>query len=68
MKRSEPTISDASMLSGWRKSSHSGGDSGDCLEVNDEVGAVRDSKNPTGPALVFSPTAWRAFLTFFAQG
>ncbi|MEU8259485.1 DUF397 domain-containing protein [Micromonospora sp. NPDC048999] len=25
--------------------------------------AVRDSKDPTGPALAFTPTAWRTFLT-----
>jgi hypothetical protein len=84
MKRSEPTIPDASMLSGWRKSSYSGGSSDNCLEVTDwrkssysggssgnclEVGAaplplvpVRDSKNPTGPALVFSAPAWSAFV------
>jgi hypothetical protein len=35
MKRCEQTIPDASMLSAWRKSSHSGGSSGDCLEVTD---------------------------------
>ncbi|MEU9876768.1 DUF397 domain-containing protein [Streptomyces phaeochromogenes] len=35
MKRSEQTIRDASMLSAWRKSSYSGGSSGDCLEVTD---------------------------------
>ncbi|MFF7179400.1 DUF397 domain-containing protein [Streptomyces sp. NPDC008121] len=50
----------------WRKSSYSGGSSGDCLEVNDAACSahvpVRDSKNPTGPALVFSATAWAAFV------
>jgi uncharacterized protein DUF397 len=25
--------------------------------------AVRDSKNPTGPALAFTPQEWTAFLT-----
>ncbi|MEU7056867.1 DUF397 domain-containing protein [Streptomyces sp. NPDC046197] len=33
MKRSESTIPDASALSGWRKSTYSGGSSGDCLEI-----------------------------------
>lgn len=34
----------------WRKSSYSAGNGGDCVEVA-YTGAVRDSKNPTGPAL-----------------
>jgi len=48
----------------WRKSSYSG-TSGNCVEVAGNLpGAVgvRDSKNPTGPALVVTPRAWRAFL------
>ncbi|MFF1686285.1 MULTISPECIES: DUF397 domain-containing protein [unclassified Streptomyces] len=35
MTRSEHTIPDASVLTDWRKSSYSGGSSGDCLEVSD---------------------------------
>jgi hypothetical protein len=50
---------------GWRKSSHSGGN-GNCVEVRwpalADV-AVRDSKHPTGPTLVFGVAGWRAFLT-----
>ncbi|WP_335940588.1 DUF397 domain-containing protein [Streptomyces sp. PTD5-9] len=49
----------------WRKSSYSGGSSGDCLEVNDACAAcvpVRDSKNPQGPAVVFSASAWTPFV------
>ncbi|MBF6093273.1 DUF397 domain-containing protein [Nocardia cyriacigeorgica] len=49
----------------WFKSTQSGsGD--DCVEVAHLATAhvaVRDSKNPTGPALIFTPTAWDAFLT-----
>jgi hypothetical protein len=48
----------------WRKSSYSGSAS-DCVEVafvGDQV-ATRDSKNPTGPALVFTRSAWTTFLT-----
>ena len=46
----------------WRKSSYSG-NTGNCLEVSGlgPVIAVRDSKNPAGPALMFLPSAWRRF-------
>ncbi|NEW28649.1 DUF397 domain-containing protein [Nocardia cyriacigeorgica] len=54
----------------WFKSSHSQG-TGECVEVawldNDFVG-VRDSKNPTGPALAFAPTEWRNFTTAIVNG
>jgi hypothetical protein len=48
----------------WRKSSHSGGQGGDCVEVAGLTGviAVRDSKDPGGPALGFAPAEWRAFV------
>ncbi|MFF5212932.1 DUF397 domain-containing protein [Streptosporangium sp. NPDC000396] len=49
----------------WRKSSLSGDNGGECVEVAELSGgrrAVRDSKNPTGPALVFSPSEWAAFI------
>lgn len=38
---------------GWRKSSYSGGDTGQCVEVSTNVAAplIRDSKNPEGPCL-----------------
>jgi hypothetical protein len=48
----------------WRKSSYSGGNGGDCVEVADNmprIVAVRDSKNPSGPELVFSRAAWETF-------
>ncbi|PYC88394.1 DUF397 domain-containing protein [Streptomyces tateyamensis] len=48
----------------WRKSTHSGG-GGNCIEVADgfpDVVPVRDSKNPTGPALVFQSHAFAAFV------
>jgi uncharacterized protein DUF397 len=52
----------------WRKSSHSGSEGGDCVEVAAHPGAVhvRDSKDPEGPALTFSPAAWTAFAAFAA--
>ncbi|MGI5482133.1 DUF397 domain-containing protein [Streptomyces lavendofoliae] len=49
----------------WRKSTHSGGDGGNCLEVTDghpDIVPVRDSKNPTGPKLVFRAASWSAFV------
>jgi hypothetical protein len=51
--------------SGWRKSSHSGGQGTECVEVAraDRLTAVRDSKNPTGPVLSFTQTEWATFLT-----
>ncbi|MCG5472820.1 DUF397 domain-containing protein [Micromonospora sp. LAH09] len=50
----------------WRKSSRSSGNGGACVEVADNlpgVVGVRDSKDPTGPALTFAPATWRAFVT-----
>lgn len=48
----------------WRKSSYSGGNGGQCVEVADLDPAVgvRDSKNPTGPALMFDRDAFAAFI------
>ncbi|MEV6978073.1 DUF397 domain-containing protein [Kitasatospora sp. NPDC093806] len=48
----------------WRKSSFSGGQNG-CIEVADGYPAVlpvRDSKDPDGPALLFTPQAWQSFV------
>ncbi|MEG8183339.1 DUF397 domain-containing protein [Nocardia terpenica] len=47
----------------WFKSSRSTGKDA-CVEVaflDEDVVGVRDSKNPTGPALVFTPGEWNAF-------
>jgi hypothetical protein len=52
-----------SSILNWRKSSHSGGNGGSCVEVG-QAGRVlvRDTKqNATGPVLRFSPAAWRRF-------
>lgn len=47
----------------WRKSSYSSGN-GQCTEVAfvGERVAVRDSKNPAGPALVFASDEWDMFV------
>ena len=47
----------------WRKSSYSGGNGGNCIQVADLPGtiAVRDSKDPDGPALLFTAAEWAAF-------
>lgn len=50
----------------WRKSSRSNGNGGNnCVEVAVVVSAVgvRDSKNPDGPVLRFSPAAWESFVS-----
>ncbi|MER6202943.1 DUF397 domain-containing protein [Streptomyces sp. NPDC001586] len=49
----------------WHKSSYSGGDGGDCLEVADGhpgLVPVRDSKQPEGPHVVFHARAWARFV------
>lgn len=48
----------------WRKSTRSSGGSANCVEVAElsKEHAVRDSKNPGGPALVFSGAAFAVFL------
>ncbi|MGH3696007.1 MAG: DUF397 domain-containing protein [Pseudonocardiaceae bacterium] len=54
----------------WRKSTRSNGQY-NCVEVADLDGghrAVRDSKNPTGPALLVTPTQWATFTTAIRTG
>ena len=50
----------------WRKSSYSGSNSGNCVEVgasDPEAFLVRDTKNRAGGILAFAPTAWQHFAT-----
>lgn len=70
MVSSEHTVSDSSTLTGWYKSSYSGGDQGDCLEVaqGHATVPVRDSKAVTGPALLFSPDGWTSFIDAVKKG
>jgi hypothetical protein len=47
----------------WRKATYSSGNGGNCIEVG-TVGravAVRDSKDPDGAKLGFTPESWTAF-------
>ncbi len=54
----------------WFKSSRSGA-SENCVEAaflpNDLVG-VRDSKNPSGPALIFTAAEWSSFTAALGCG
>lgn len=59
----------------WRKSSYSGGSEGQCVEVADLTAtpfagkrAIRDSKDPDGPALLFSESAVAGFLVDVRNG
>jgi hypothetical protein len=50
----------------WRKSSHSGPEGGDCVEVAEMIDAivVRDSKNKRGPKMSLPREAWAIFLSY----
>jgi hypothetical protein len=56
----------------WRKSSYSGGNGGDCIEVATATGAarvlIRDTKDHQGPVLTFIPRAWRQFAAQVKAG
>ncbi|MFD0069088.1 DUF397 domain-containing protein [Streptomyces sp. NPDC059944] len=54
----------SSLAAHWIKSSHSNAE-GNCVEVaslGDEGIAVRNSRDPEGPALVYTPAEVAAFL------
>ncbi len=55
----------------WRKSTRSGSNGGDCVEVADNVSdvvAVRDSKDSSGPVLTFARDEWKAFIDGAREG
>ncbi len=55
----------------WHKSSYSPQGGNSCLEVaslDHDGRAVRDSKNPTGPALMFTAAEWVAFTAGVRAG
>lgn len=49
----------------WRKSTYSGGQGGECVEVASipERVAVRDTTNRAGDTLAFPAATWQAFVT-----
>ena len=60
----------AGRVARWVKSTHSGPTGGNCVEVA-PLGcrvAVRDSRHPAGPALVFPAAAWDAFVAAAKNG
>lgn len=48
----------------WRKSSYSGDQGGDCVEIAESTAsvAIRDSKYPAGPILTLDPAAFNTFV------
>lgn len=57
----------------WRKSSYSGSSGGECVEVaapnqGTRCVAVRDSKNPEGPAFTVTPATFTRFVKATADG
>jgi Domain of unknown function (DUF397) len=59
------------VAAGWQKSSHSSGNGGACVEVARDLPgavAVRDSKDPEGPKLAFTPAEWRTFTGSLKDG
>ena len=47
----------------WRKSSYSGSNGGNCIEISAGPGtvAVRDSNDPHGSVLTFTGQGWQQF-------
>ncbi|MFF5841334.1 DUF397 domain-containing protein [Streptomyces massasporeus] len=54
----------------WRKSSYSGDQGGDCVEVAETSTAIaiRDSKNPAGPILTLDPASFTTFVNWTSTG
>jgi Domain of unknown function (DUF397) len=60
----------------WRKSSYSGGNGGNCVEVGAQAQAqaqagrvlVRDTRDRQGPVLRFTPGSWQRFADQVRSG
>ncbi|MFE9848317.1 DUF397 domain-containing protein [Streptomyces sp. NPDC005576] len=72
MRTTQVKVADVQALTGWFKSTYSGGGGGasDCLEVASGYSSVpvRDSKVANGPALVFSTAGWSSFVAAVKSG
>jgi hypothetical protein len=55
---------------GWFKSSHSGGNTTECLECAyvTHGALIRDSKRARGPVVSIGNEAWRCFIGAVSQG
>jgi hypothetical protein len=65
------TSADALAPVTWFKSSYSNPHGGDCVEgarLADGAMAVRDSKDPHGPAFLFPEAAWSTFVASVKLG
>ncbi|WP_319054218.1 DUF397 domain-containing protein [Streptomyces europaeiscabiei] len=53
----------------WFKSSYSGAEGGDCVEVaaSPQAIQVRDSKDPARPGLAVGPDAWAVFVGYAVE-
>jgi hypothetical protein len=57
-------------VTAWRKSRYSN-PSGNCVEMAELTAgrvAVRNSRHPDGPALIFTPAQWQAFVGAVRDG
>jgi hypothetical protein len=67
MKKADDSRAHKSLSDKWHKSSFSNGNGGaNCVEVRrsqDGQVHVRDSKDPEGPQLHFTPDEWKAFVS-----
>lgn len=63
-------ITDATKVTGWRRSTRCDNSGPNCVEVARHDGriALRDSKNPAGPALMFTGAELGAFLEGAKRG
>lgn len=55
----------------WHKSARSNGNGGNCVEVARNlpgIVAIRDSKDPHGPALIISTDQWAGFISRIRSG
>ncbi|MFI0933373.1 DUF397 domain-containing protein [Streptomyces sp. NPDC021019] len=54
----------------WFKSSHSGGNTTECVEAArlSEATAIRDSKAVEEGSLLFRPTSWASFVSALQDG